>query len=104
MSLIVRRGIFAMANIFIACPQHDRQVDFRTAKAIWRTASQRHSCDICPQKSSLLATNCNILWCTALNYRATKPLQWFAMLHSDVVPEDWWVDILIAEAERHGAD
>jgi hypothetical protein len=40
----------------------------------------------------------------ALNTRQANDLQWFAMLHSDIGPEPYWLDKLIAEAEKHGAD
>ena len=54
-----------------------------------------------PQHSSLLAKGFNDLWCTALqNRRYTH----FAMLHSDIIPEEGWLDVLMDELERTGAD
>jgi hypothetical protein len=68
------------------------------------TASQTRRVGVLPSQSSLLATNCNRLLCSALNLREADNLEWFAMLHSDIEPEAYWIDKLIAEAEKHGAD
>jgi hypothetical protein len=91
-------------NVLLTCPLYGRNIDFAAAKALWRTASRMHQIEVCKQGASLLAMNCNILWCTALNYRHSKNLQWFAMLHSDIEPQDYWLDTLIEQAERYGAD
>jgi hypothetical protein len=57
------------------------------------------------QTNSLLAANFNGLWCTALNLVGTgKPVAYFAMLHDDVGPEEWWLDKLIAEMEEQELD
>src|SRR5262245_66081079 len=91
-------------NVFLAVPLYGRDLDWGTSKAVWRCATQSHRVDICQMSSSLLTMNCNMLWCTALNMRGPKNLQWFAMLHADIEPSDWWLDTLITEAEKHGAD
>lgn len=58
-----------------------------------------------PCGSSLLANSFNGAWATALNGRESgKDIRWFAMLHDDVVPEDWWVRTLIDDLEASGAD
>jgi hypothetical protein len=92
------------SNVLIGCPLYERTMHFGSAKAIWRTASRVHRVEVCKQKASLLATNCNFLWCTALNYRESKNLHWFAMLHADIEPDAWWIDTLIAEASKYDAD
>lgn len=53
------------------------------------------------QGGSLLAMCFNRLWCWALNdsHKGGK-VDYFAMLHSDVEPEVYWLDKLIAEMER----
>lgn len=54
---------------------------------------------------SLLAESFNAHWKTALNMQlAGKPVLYFAMLHDDIVPEDFWLDKLLDELERTGAD
>jgi|SRR5262245_13569979 len=92
------------ANVFLACPLYTRDIDFAAAKALWKTASKIHRVEVCKQKASLLTLNCNILWCSALNYRSTMNFTWFAMLHADIEPCDWWLDTLIEQADKHGAD
>lgn len=46
------------------------------------------------QSISLLASNFNALWCQALN---NPDITHFAMLHADIVPMRWWIDVLIHE-------
>jgi hypothetical protein len=54
---------------------------------------------------SLLAHNFNALWCGAINLDAQgPPVNYFAMLHSDVEPEEGWVDKLIEEMESRDLD
>ena len=45
----------------------------------------------------------NILFTNALNRAKDKEIDLFAMLHSDVVPETGWLDLLIDEMEKHDA-
>ena len=73
-------------------------------RAVWCHGTREHRFDVAQSSTSLITMNCNTLWCTALNMRASHELQWFAMLHSDVEPVEWWIDKLIAEAEKYGAD
>jgi SAM-dependent methyltransferase len=55
--------------------------------------------------SSLLADAFNVHWKTALNLQLQgRPVKYFAMLHDDVVPEDFWLDKLLDELEATGAD
>lgn len=45
------------------------------------------------------------MFCAAMNARLKDTsVGWFAVLHSDVEPEAWWVDKLIAEADANHAD
>jgi hypothetical protein len=46
----------------------------------------------------------NMRWAEALNKRAAHGLTHFAMLHSDVVPEAYWLDKLVVELEQQQAD
>lgn len=63
--------------------------------------------DVVPRytESSLLALNMNILWCDALNLRVSgRHLDYFAMQHSDVEPQEGWLDALAGEMEARGLD
>jgi hypothetical protein len=55
--------------------------------------------------SSSILTYCfNQLWAMALNARLEAGLTHFAMMHSDVGPQDGWMDIMLDELEMSGAD
>jgi hypothetical protein len=54
--------------------------------------------------SSLLALNFNRLWCWALNESKQGQCDYFAMQHSDIEPEEWWLDKLIDELEAKNLD
>jgi hypothetical protein len=57
------------------------------------------------REGSLLAANFNALWVDALNLMASgRTPKYFAMQHSDIEPEDWWLDTLIAELEARDLD
>jgi len=92
------------SNVLLTCPLYDGRLDAGTARSLWSTASQAHRISVLPLGSSLLAANCNSLWCHGLNNRAAANLKWFAMLHADIELEYWWLDMLIAEAEKYNAD
>jgi hypothetical protein len=51
-----------------------------------------------------LAHNFNMCLCYALNHRVDRGFNRWAMLHSDIVPEPWWLDTLADEQDRVGAD
>jgi predicted O-methyltransferase YrrM len=83
------------------------------SRGLWR-ASRAPEADVAAgspgivtvyQEGSLLAANFNALWCVALNLARTgwRP-DYFAMIHADVEPEDWWLDALVAELEARDLD
>jgi len=90
-------------NVFLGCPTHDGRIESGTATGL-RQASQKHTIIQMVNRSSLLAYNCNQLWCAALNMLDQYQLRWFAMLHSDVVPESNWLDKMIDIAEENNVD
>lgn len=54
---------------------------------------------------SLLANNFNQFWVHALNLQEQGvPIQYFVMLHDDIVPDDGWLDTLIEDIESSSAD
>lgn len=91
-------------NVFLGSITHNGQFDFRMARVFYGFASQKYALLQKVQQSSLLASACNNLWCTALNRRKDDNLKWFVLLHADIVPEEWFIDKLIALAEQHNAD
>lgn len=91
-------------TVFMTTLTHDGKLDYLMAKAFYMTPTQERLTFYMPRQTSLLAAGYNHLWCQAQNLREKHDLRWFAMLHSDIVPEDFWVDKLIAEALKHDAD
>lgn len=88
-----------MASVFLALPRYKISRDDRAEVGL--RASTHHQLTVQSRALSLLACNCNLLLCDALNKRA---YHWFAMLHDDITPEQGWLDKLIDEAERCEAD
>ncbi len=88
-------------RIFLAVPNYDGLLHRRAAQTIY-TESSVHPMMRVVAGSSLLTQTFNALWCTALN-RREDGITHFAMLHSDVEPEGFWVDTLIEEMETTGA-
>ena len=80
------------------------------SKGFWRASMGSHAripvrVDRQYHHGSLLAANLNWLWCYALNLcHQGERVDYFAMLHSDVEPEDWWLDTLIEEMEAKQLD
>lgn len=92
-------------NVFLATLTHNEHLHSRMAKAFFSHATKGdRAMFIQVQPGSLLAQSYNVLWCKAINNREKLGLKWFAMLHADIVPEDFWLDKLISLAERFDAD
>jgi hypothetical protein len=58
----------------------------------------------CSISGSVLTDTFNQLWVEALNLRAKYRITHFAMLHSDIHADPGWLDILVSEQRRLGAD
>jgi len=91
-----------MKSIFVAVPHYGALVP--DALVSLTQASQRHRITLTTNGASLLAHNFNCLWCTALNQRKQRDLTHFAMHHADVAADPGWIDTMLAEMERVGAD
>lgn len=89
-----------MSKVFLALPMYDGRIEYDSLVAAGLLASQRHEVRLFPKAGSRLAFNCTSLWCDALNSGA---FDLFAMLHSDVIPPAWWLDILTANLIDHDA-
>lgn len=95
-----------MATVALAMPAYGQVHPF-AARAFWGCPSLgKHRCLPGASMSSLLARGFNIAWHTAVETRRlAKPhVDYFCMLHADVVPEPGWVDLLVEEIEKHKAD
>lgn len=75
------------------------------ARGFYRASRNPNNVYLQYQEGSLLAQNFNRLWCTGLNQRHRgEPLDYWAMQHADIEPEDFWLDKLIDELEDHQLD
>lgn len=91
-------------NVFLAAPGYGNQTA-ASGRALWRASRDMSTVSVEHMSSSLLAANFNGLWCSALNRAAGgEPVDYFAMLHDDVGPDDFWLDELIDEMEANELD
>lgn len=90
-------------SILLAVPHYGNVLPETIAGVMQATAGCRRL-RVITNGASLLAHNFNLLWCNGLNLRKEAKLTHFAMLHADIGIEPFWVDTLIDEMERVGAD
>lgn len=91
-------------NIMVGTLTHNDQLHSRMAKAFFTHDTQKFNSYKTVQPGSLLANGYNQLWTRALNNRKALNLKYLAILHADIVPEDFWVDKLVDLAQKHDAD
>lgn len=91
-------------RVFLGMPGYGKQTA-AAGRGFWRACADMTQVWNAYQNGSLLASNFNQLWCAALNLVHTgHPLDYFAMLHDDIGPEDFWLDKLIDELEAKQLD
>lgn len=91
-------------NIFLGMPGYGK-LTAGAARGLWLASQNMGSVFVQQSSGSLLAANFNGLWCSALNLALDgTPVKYFAMLHDDVAPQDFWLDDLIKELEAKQLD
>jgi hypothetical protein len=90
------------ACVFLAVP-HYNGLEAEALPSLIQ-ASQAARVKIRADGCSLLAHNFNRLWCQALNERRANGFTHFAMHHADQGADAGWLDALLGELERTGAD
>lgn len=91
-------------RIVLGTPGYGRQTA-GSSRGFWRACADMSHVWNYYQNGSLLASNFNQLWCLALNLvHQGERVDYFAMLHDDVAPEDFWLDKLIDELEAKELD
>jgi predicted O-methyltransferase YrrM len=91
-------------HIFIGQPGYG-EVSAGAARGFWRaTRLPDRQVTYQYREGSLLAANFNALWASALNAARIDRVDYFAMLHADVEPPDYWLDTLIDELESNNLD
>jgi hypothetical protein len=68
------------------------------------TKRKTHDVRLLALGSSLATGNFNQLWCWALNAARKGRVDYFAMIHSDIEPGEFWLDELIDELEARDLD
>jgi hypothetical protein len=91
--------------IALAMPRYGGTVSVGAARSFYVFASSgRHFQTRILESNSSLINHCfNHLWCAALNERE-RGVTHFAMQHSDIEPEPYWLDKLWDEMKAVGAD
>jgi hypothetical protein len=90
-------------SIFVAVPHYGGGVVAEALPGL-SFPSMKHRVHLRTNSVSLLAFNFNSLWCQALNDRRKNQTTHFAMHHSDIGAPPGWVDTLLEEMDRVGAD
>lgn len=91
-------------KIFLGMPGYGQQTA-AAGRGLWRASQQMDEVVVVYRQGSLLAANFNGLWCDALNMKHRgADIKYFAMLHDDIGPADFWLDTLIAELEAKNLD
>jgi len=89
---------------FVGMPGYGLQ-SADSGRGLWRARRDMRNVVVEYRQGSLLAANFNGLWCSALNLcHRGQNVQYFAMLHDDVGPQDGWLDTLIEEMEANNLD
>ena len=95
-------GVDMNRSVFLAVPHYDALIPQALPGLMLPSESARLSINL--EGGSLLAMVFNRLWCAALNARRTKELTHFAMHHADIQAPPGWLDVLLGELDRTGAD
>ena len=91
-------------SVYCAVPTYQGQADFDMALRCLTGTDGRADLHVGKVTYSHPEHAFNELWVQALNRRVPYDLTHFAMLHTDVVPEPYWLDKLLAILEEHDAD
>lgn len=91
--------------VCLGMPSYGQCTD-RAASALYRPTRRADQFDVkvWGLSSSLATGNMNGLWCWALNTARKGRCDYFAMQHTDIEPEEFWLDILIDELEARQLD
>jgi SAM-dependent methyltransferase len=94
----------ATKRTFLGMPGYGKQTA-AAGRGLWRARRDMTSVAVEYRQGSLLAANFNALWCGALNLaHRGDDVSYFAMLHYDIGPQDFWLDAMIEELEAKNLD
>jgi hypothetical protein len=92
-----------MPKVFLGLP-HYSTVHAAALPGLMQASLEGHVSSVNLEGGSLLSLVFNRLWCRALNERSEKGYTHFAMHHADIQAPPGWVDVLLAELDKHQAD
>jgi protein-L-isoaspartate O-methyltransferase len=91
-------------HTFLGMPGYG-SVTADAARGFWRASRNGTRVNYMHFQGSLLAQGFNALWCAALNSQHKgETVDYFAMQHADIEPEDGWLDKLTDEMEANDLD
>jgi len=90
-------------KVFLAVPHYDCIVP-QALPGLIQASLEGRVATLNLEGGSLLAMVFNKLWCRALNERDKVGLTHFAMHHADIEAPAGWLDVLLSEQARVGAD
>ncbi len=93
-----------MAKILLAVPTYLHQVHSDLLFKMHRMTSGKHQIAMGNVDSSAICLTMNSLWIQALDGYEAGAITHFAMLHTDIIPEDFFIDKLADIMEREQAD
>ena len=100
----MRRAAMSDCKIYLGMPGYGKQTA-QAGRGFWRASRNMDHVTNEYRNGSLLASNFNQLWCGALNLvHSGGQVDYFAMLHDDIGPDDYWLDTLIEELESNDLD
>jgi predicted O-methyltransferase YrrM len=90
----------------LAMPRYGGAVHMAAAHAFYNPVApgSRVKVRLLSQATSLLTASFNSAWAGARNEWEAGNADAFAMIHTDVAPQDGWLDVLAAELDASGAD
>src|SRR3990167_10082311 len=93
-----------MARVLVSLPIYKGQLESGILAAMSR-ATRKHAIDMNQTDTSANATGMNLLWIKALEDRDAFGLEYFLMLHSDIIVDTYcWIDKMVEIMQRTGAD
>lgn len=90
-------------NVFVALPCYDAIVP-QALEGLLLSSAKATRYTILPSSGSLLALVFNRTWVTALNTRKDQGWTHYMMRHADIETDPYWLDQLVDELDRSGAD
>jgi 2-polyprenyl-3-methyl-5-hydroxy-6-metoxy-1,4-benzoquinol methylase len=89
-------------KIFLMMPNNGQIMPPAVEASI--NASRKHKVLAVPGQFGDIQHNFNMMVCTALNARAKEGWTHIAMVHADIGAQSYWLDTLLEEMDRVGAD